>query len=260
MEQNSKYVAHFTGAYFIDKAGAALPTGNISFGDVFRQLNRSQGQWLRRFFDGGNCLCHPSILIRRYCYDEVGHYDNRFRQLPDLDMWTRVLKRHPIYVSEERMVHFRLMPGENTSTHNPANVVRASNEHYLIACSFFDGVDKEVLAEGFGDLMIFKDPPTPDHYEIEKALLYFTPNRWLGHVYVAVGVRRLFELLEKPPSRAILINDYGIDDLEFQRRTAMSYSFRQPLSPSTISRDELLREFRRRAARRIQKELRRFRF
>ncbi len=260
MEKELNYAAHFTGTVFVDKAGATIPVESVHFGDVFRQPNRSQGRWLRRLFDGGNCLCHPSILIRRSCYRELGSYDNRFRQLPDYDMWIRLLKKHPILVGEQRLVYFRLMPGENTSSHTTANVVRASNEHYLIACGYFDSMPMDVLIDGFADEMVLKTPPSEEHCDIEKALLYFKPNRWLGHIYNAVGVRRLFELLRSPRHREVLRQDYRIDDLDFQKLTATAQAFRQPLDPRTISRAELFGELKRRAHEHLNRRLRRFRF
>jgi glycosyltransferase involved in cell wall biosynthesis len=257
LERHPDHAAHFTGTIFIDKAGAEIAAEATGFGDIFRQPNRPRGQWLRRFFDGGNCLCHPSILIRRRCYAELGPYDNRYRQLPDFDMWIRLLKRYAIHVADRRLVFFRLMPGENVSSHTEANLVRASNEHYLIACGYFDGLERSVLVEGFSDLMVFKDPPSPEHCEIEKALLYFVPNGWLGRVYAAVGLRQLFDLLQSPPHRRILIDDYGIDDLEFQRRTATANVFRQSADPSTVGRAALLEELKRRAFGRLRRQFRR---
>jgi len=257
LERHPDHAAHFTGTIFIDKTGAEIAAGATDLGDIFHQPNRPRGQWLRRFFDVGNCLCHPSILIRRCCYAELGLYDNRYRQLPDFDMWIRLLKRFPIHVADRRLVFFRLMPGENVSSHTETNLVRAANEQYLIACGFFEGLERSVLVEGFADLMVFKDPPSPEHCEIEKALLYFAPNRRLGRIYAAIGLRQLFDLLRSPSHRRILIDDYGIDDLEFQRRTATANAFRQLTDPGTIERAALIRELKRRAFGRLRRQLRR---
>jgi len=260
LERHPGHAAHFTGTVFIDKAGAEIAPEATGLGDVFRQPNRSRGQWLRRFFDGGNCLCHPSILIRRRCYAELGLYDNRYRQLPDFDMWIRLLKRYPIHVSDRRLVFFRVMPGENVSSQTEANLVRAANEHYLIACSFFDGMERTVLVEGFADLMVLKDPPSPEHCRIEQALLYLAPNRSFGRIHAAIGLRALFDLLQSPPHRRIMIDDYGIDDLEFQRRAATANAFGQPADPGVMSRAALFKELKRRAFGRLGRQLRRLRF
>ena len=51
-----------------DLARSALPP----FATVFQQQNGSRWSWLRRLLEQGNCLCHPSIFIRREAYDTAG--------------------------------------------------------------------------------------------------------------------------------------------------------------------------------------------
>src|SRR3712207_3309219 len=82
--------AVFSWAQFVDEKDQPINPEDLPFGRVFEERNRSRGLWLRRFLLQSNCLCHPSILIRRAVYDKVGLYDERFRQLPDFDMWIRV--------------------------------------------------------------------------------------------------------------------------------------------------------------------------
>jgi glycosyltransferase involved in cell wall biosynthesis len=213
LDSNPADAATFGQARFVDAQGEPLADVPHSF---FRG-NRSSGRWLRRFFEFGNCLCHPTLLIRRQCYDEVGVYDNRLRQLPDFDMWVRLVKRHQIHVSERQLVNFRMLPGENASAPSPANLVRHFAEHYLIAERFFDGVDPALLRDGFADHFVFPDPPSEVHDDIETALLYFRPRSFLSPAYRVVGLRRLESLLGREPHRAVLLTDYGIDDLAFQR-------------------------------------------
>jgi glycosyltransferase involved in cell wall biosynthesis len=203
---------------FFDRQSRPIPQESLLFGKAFDQENRSQGRWLRRFFDEGNCLCHPTMLIRRACYDELGAYNNRLRQLPDLDMWVRLVRRHPIHVSERPLIDFRILEGENTSSQTPDNSIRTINEHFLIARRFFDGVDAEAFVDGFGDTLEGRTIASPLHLEIEKALQYFRLNPWgLQKPYRMVGLTRMFDLLDDPASAAILRTEHGIDDLWFQR-------------------------------------------
>ena len=203
---------------FFDRQSRTIPQESLLFGKAFDQENRSQGRWLRRFFDEGNCLCHPTMLIRRTCYDELGAYNNRLRQLPDLDMWVRLVKRHPIHVSERPLIDFRILEGENTSSQTPDNSIRTINEHFLIALRLFDGVGTEAFEDGFGDTLGGRRISSSRQLEIEKALQYFRVNPWgLQKPYRMVGLQRMFELLDDPESAAILRSEHGIDDLWFQR-------------------------------------------
>ncbi|MDH4186831.1 MAG: glycosyltransferase [Nitrospira sp.] len=210
--------ACFGRARFVDKDGRDIWKSSLPFGDVFDQENRSQGAWLRRLFDWGNCICHPTMLIRTSCYKEVGVYNNRLRQLPDYDMWIRLTKRYPIYISERSLINFRIMPGENASTQTATNSIRTINEHYVIADTFFDNVDAGLLIDGFGDVLKHKDVPSHEHLDIEKAMLFFSSTNDLNKPYQMIGLLRLSRLLNSPVHHEILGKDYGIDDRWFQLR------------------------------------------
>jgi len=123
---------------FIDEAGAPLADDETFYGGVFRVRNRSRDQWLRHLFLHGNMLCSSTALVRRRCYDEVGPFDPALAQVPDLEMWVRLLKRHQIHVIEEPLAAFRIIDDQkNASAPRPEGVVRLHwelrkvLEHYL---------------------------------------------------------------------------------------------------------------------------------
>ena len=216
MRDNPAIGACFGRARFVDKDSGGILKSWLPFGTIFDQENRSQGAWLRRFFDWGNCICHPTMMIRASCYKEVGLYNNRLRQLPDFDMWIRLIKRYPIYISERNLINFRIMPGENVSSQTATNSIRTMNEHYLIADTFFDNVEVEHLIDGFGDVLRHKDIPSQDHLDIEKAILFFSSTNELSRPYQILGLLKLNRLLNSPGHHEILSKDYGIDDGWFQ--------------------------------------------
>lgn len=217
LDRHRNIGATFGRADFVDRDGRPLAKQALPFGEIFEQENRSSAQWLRRFFDSGNCICHPTMLIRRSCYDQVGFYNNRLRQLPDFDMWIRLVKRYAIHVSERTLINFRILPGEAASSSTTTNSIRTINEHFLIAEEFFDGVDRDQIIDGFEDVLTFKHIPTEQHIDIEKALLFFIPNRWLSRPYLLIGILKMHRLLESPAHRDVLLEHYGIDDRWFHR-------------------------------------------
>ena len=217
LEKNPQISAIFGRVEFCDKDGKLIDKNNLQFGSVFDRENRRSSKWLRYFFHSGNCICHPTMLIRRKCYDHLGLYNNRLRQLPDFDMWIRLVKHYEIFISERELIHFRILPGGNASSITANNSIRTINEHYLIANKFFEGVTRKQLIDGFFDLLTIKDIPTDEHLEIEKALLYFRPNEWLGKPYLMIGLLRLYDLLNSTNHRNILLKDYGIEDRWFQK-------------------------------------------
>lgn len=216
MRVNPEVGACFGQARFVDKDGTPIEKSALPFGSVFNQENRSQGAWLRRFFELGNCICHPSMLIRKACFDELGMYNNRLRQLPDLDMWIRLVKKYPIHISDRELINFRIMPGENASSQTVSNSIRTINEHYLIADTFFDGVTAEQIADGFGDLLEGRSIDSPQHLDIEKALLFMKYNQWLGKPYQLIGLLKLNECLNSPAHHHVMVNEFGLTDRWFQ--------------------------------------------
>ncbi|WP_457155885.1 glycosyltransferase, partial [Mesorhizobium sp. P5_C1] len=136
-QQLKKFVASpnlaavFSDVEWIDDLGRPLSGANAPvFEAVFKQANRSRFGWIRDLIERGNCLCHPSVLMKREVYETVGSYNNFYRQLPDLDMWLRVLQHYDIFVMPEKLVGFRIHEN-NTSRVIPTTSNRSINEHRL---------------------------------------------------------------------------------------------------------------------------------
>lgn len=108
----------------IDERGAHFADVNHKDYSVFRVGNRDRYAWLRYFFDHGNCLCHPTLMIRRDCYDLVGTYDARLAQVPDLDLWIRLAARFEIHVMPESMVRFRIRDSQMNASAARPEVIR----------------------------------------------------------------------------------------------------------------------------------------
>jgi len=233
MRDNPNVGACFGQVRYSDKDGCDIEKSSHHHGHIFEQKNRPKSAWLRHFFDLGNCICHPTILIRKKCYEMVGMYDTRLRQLPDFDMWVRLLKVYDIYVSDRDMIAFRHLPGENASSSTPANSRRLLNEFYFILDNFFDGMSQDLLIEGFNDLLHINNPPDDLHMDIEQALLFFGENRWSSHIYNLIGLKKIHFLLGSPKHRQILINHYEIDDRVFYSMAEEAGAF-DLISPTNI--------------------------
>lgn len=143
---------------FIDDDGRAVADDDTFYKGVFRVDNRPRAQWLKRFFYSGNCLCHPTSMIRRRCHGEIGLYDERLAQVHDLDLYLRILGRYAIHVVPEALTMFRILGGEkNASARSPAVMSRTAWEaervlrHYLTLddALFADVFTEEIAALGF---------------------------------------------------------------------------------------------------------------
>jgi hypothetical protein len=143
-----------------------------------------------------------------------------------MDMWVRLSKKYRLFVSDRSLAFFRL---HDSNVSNRTNDVRTRfyNDQYLIASGLFDGMSKDMLVDGFRDLLVLENPPSETHCDIEKALVYFNVTSSFRTMYQVLGLKRLYDLLASPIHRQILAQDYGIDDLAFQRLSTEADTFRQ---------------------------------
>ena len=162
LDANPHIGAVFGYPTFIDSDGNALPDEATFYRDTFRVRNRSRAEWLRHFFFLGNVLCHPSVLIRRRCYDTIGLYNPALAQIPDLEMWIRVLHRFEIHLMETPLVGFRILKGDqNASAGRPDAIVRVQWE-WTHVLSHYLTLDNALLSEVFPELpRAFPSSPYP---------------------------------------------------------------------------------------------------
>ncbi|MDR0564590.1 MAG: glycosyltransferase, partial [Azoarcus sp.] len=117
LEGHPEFGAVFSWVSVINNDGKILE--NHLLLNFFAQANRTRHEWLRHFLFFGNALCHPSVLIRRQCYQDCGLYRLGMWQLPDFDMWTRLCLKYEIHVLPEPLVRFRWHgDGSNSSAPN----------------------------------------------------------------------------------------------------------------------------------------------
>ncbi|MGE3710109.1 MAG: glycosyltransferase [Hyphomicrobiaceae bacterium] len=153
LDRHSELAAVFSRALIIDERGSPLPSHPLN--KVFGQNFSGRAQWLRSFFYNGNSLCHPTILIRRSCYDELGPYDPRLRQLPDFDYWVRFCSRFDHQVIPEQLTAFRILDdSRNVSAERPDTIAATMWEfrhvlpHYLaLDDELFGDIFKKEIAD-----------------------------------------------------------------------------------------------------------------
>ncbi|ACI91703.1 glycosyl transferase, family 2 [Afipia carboxidovorans OM5] len=198
--------AVFSDVAWIDSQGAPLDPSNPSFSNVFQQENRNRHQWLHDLLLGGNCLCHPSILIKRDALNHAGPYDNRFRQLPDLEKWIALVQFGEIFVSPEKLIEFRIHES-NTSAANPDTNRRTVNEFRLIVRDAFYKMSADNFAASFG----LKAPPlvSETHLKIEKALFLIAHRGAFEHFFREAGLDLMHELLASDDAQRLLSDKYG---------------------------------------------------
>ena len=126
LEKNKKYAACFTWVSLIDENDNKISSDNYL---DFNVTNKNRFEWLNYFFYNGNCLCHPSVMIRTDIQKSEKLYANGMASLPDFYRWVKLCLKHEIYVYPEELSYFRIRKaGMNTSGYNFNNITRISFE------------------------------------------------------------------------------------------------------------------------------------
>ncbi len=173
MDKNIDCAACFTWADFVDENRKPLESNGTIDLNTFIKKNRPQHEWINRFYFKGNCLCHPSILIRKNIYKEIGYYNGAYRQLPDFDYWIRLCEKYDIHIIEEILVNHRRTVGENenTSAVSIDNTNRNLSEISNIFISMFNRIDNELFIKAFKNHFINKNASSQEDLICEKYFL-----------------------------------------------------------------------------------------
>jgi glycosyltransferase involved in cell wall biosynthesis len=172
LDNNPQFGAVFAYPQVIDEEGNLYKEEHF-YRNIFIQNNRTRFEWLRYFFLNGNCLCHPSILIRKDCYHQVGLYDVRLAQLPDFDFWIRLCMKYDIYILPEKLVKFRIFKNEISASGNRPEVkIRSTLEFTQVLKNYTntDVLDNffQVFPESLSTLNIEEKPD-----ELSKEIMLF---------------------------------------------------------------------------------------
>jgi glycosyltransferase involved in cell wall biosynthesis len=137
LDEHPEFGAVFTHITAIGEDSKPLKDEKHFYFSIFKQPNRTRLEWLNFFFNQGNALCHPSVLIRKRCYDECGLYNINFAQLADFDMWVRLCLSWEIHVLPEKLVRFRVRDNEaNASSNRPETRIRGTYEFYKLLSNY----------------------------------------------------------------------------------------------------------------------------
>jgi O-antigen biosynthesis protein len=217
--------AVFTNAMIIDEQGKPFEDKTHFYYNIFNQPNRTRHEWLKFFFNLGNALCHPSVLIRKVCYEQCGLYRYGLFQLPDFDMWIRLCLKYEIHVMPKKLVRFRVREyEENVSGNQPEKRIRSMYE-------FYKTLENYKKIERFDDLVkVFpkaekynRGDETDIHFSLAMIALEEKP-----FIFTELfGLNILFELISDPIRSANIKRLYNFDYMNFIDLTGKHEIFSQ---------------------------------
>ena len=212
LDANQDVGAVFTWGQIIDEHSVE------STADCFYQENKTRWQWLNQLFLERNHLCHPSVLIRKLCYQDVGVYHLSLFQTPDAEMWSRVLIKFPIHVIQEKLTkHRKFSDKSNVSGEIIESVIRANNEWNVLRKNYLTITNFEELVATFPSLERYRNSAGFDNkFLLAMACLYECKqkNAW------QLGLTWLFELLNDPVLYQKIIKLYAFSYTDLIKLTA----------------------------------------
>lgn len=201
LNKNQDMGAVFTNAHIIGEKSESFVDQSHFYYKIFDQPNRTRHEWLRFFFEKGNALCHPSVLIRKQAYMDCGLYRYGFAQLGDFDMWVRLALRYDIHVLPEKLVRFRVRAAEaNASGNRPDTRSRGAYEYSLILNHYLKIDRLDDLIKVFPEAHKFCDGQHPNlKYALAMTAIEIRPH----HFTIAFALNLLSEILNHPTESSL---------------------------------------------------------
>ena len=223
LDSHPEIGAVFSLVEVIDENSKPVPDHLNYLKGVFNQKNRDRFAWLRHFFFNQNCLCHPSVLIRRECYENCGLYRLGLSQLADFDMWVRLCLQYEIHILQEELVKFRILSNyRNASSPKIENRIRENFEYLQIYRNFLQLTDADEFLQVFPEAIKYKNG---DWFEPAYALAMLAladsnlPPKQL------FGEQILFDLLNDPNKKLELKRFADFQASDFKKITGKTDVF-----------------------------------
>lgn len=213
LDENLKVAACFTQVKLVDENNNEIQSEKYV---NFNINNRDRFEWLNHFFYQGNCLCHPSILIRKEVQLKYNLFTYGLKSLPDFYRWVKLCLYHEIYIYPEKLTCFRVRrAGINTSGYSYENIVR------------FDFEITKVLElyKRLGEEELIKVFPQTKKYKKNN---YFNPLYALARIcideakekqYINFGYNLIYELLQNDNTRKDILKHYNYTKKDFSTET-----------------------------------------
>ncbi|MBR4695177.1 MAG: glycosyltransferase, partial [Selenomonadaceae bacterium] len=226
LDDHPEYAACFTLVKYLDEESRDyIPPEGSFYSTVFRQPNRTRAEWLRHFFFFGNCLCHPSLLIRRGKYAQYGLLDDPgLWQLPDFCMWVKLALHDPIYILQEPLTKFRLRSRAQLqhSGERPDVSIRSQFELYQVLRLYTGITGREQMMEVF--------PGTARYLDKEHGDVLFALAKTAQEVgdppYQLLSMELLYEAIRNPVRSKEIEQRYGYTYRDFIKETGAEDVFR----------------------------------
>lgn len=220
LEQNEHIGACFTHVKLIDDYDNEVPVDNYV---DFNLENRTRFEWLNYFFYHGNCLCHPSLMIRKKVQLDDNLFVYGMGACPDFYRWIKLCLKHDIYIYPEKLTCFRVRrSGMNTSGYNYNNIIRCAYDNSKIL-DLYKSIPSKEFMNVFPNSKKFC---VNDYFNSNFALARICIDEISNGYTIYFGLNCIFELLQDEKIKRKLEENYKYTVKNFISETGKYDVFR----------------------------------
>lgn len=206
LQKHKETAACFTKVYLIDENDDLMKDERYVNYKAFEENNRSRKEWLHYFFYKGNCLCHPSLLIRKNAYRKYNLLSAGLNGLPDFKQWIRVCLSAELFILPERLTLFRVHRDEENASGDTADKLnRLFTEEYFILHEFKNLIKNNEVLQVFPEEAsnFIKDGECFEAFAFAKICL-----NGPRPAYHLLGLEILFDLFQNKENEKQLLSLY----------------------------------------------------
>jgi glycosyltransferase involved in cell wall biosynthesis len=169
--------------------------------------NKNSSEWLNEIFLLNNHLGHPSMLIRKECYEKTGYYKQNLTQTPDVEFYTKLLFEYDIHVIPRMLTKHRIFSNaSNVSAKRKDSVLRTLNEWNLVRENYLRIDNFNSLVAIFPSLKKFQNPY---FFNAKFLLALVCINECVDDEAKVLGIRWLLESFNDPDQANKIIKYYS---------------------------------------------------
>ena len=206
LDNHKEAGACFTLVQLIDDNGRSFESEKHQLNNIFQESNRNRYEWLHYFFFNRNCLCHPSVVVRKNAYSDYQLFPKGLNGYPDFFQWVRLCKNAEIYIVQEQLTKFRVHTGEeNDSGEKPENLKRINIEEIFVMEQYKELIDTHEVVKVF---------PETKQYIINGSMIeeYALAQMYLqgpGPAHWIIGFKMLYDLFQDDNKTEAIKQKYG---------------------------------------------------
>ncbi|MCI9106991.1 MAG: glycosyltransferase [Lachnospiraceae bacterium] len=212
-DQEKRYGAVFTLVNVVTETGEAFKDTSNFYYNIFEKNNRNRFEWLRYFFDYGNCLCHNSVLIRKEYHKKYHLFVKGLRQTPDFYKWVRLCLNKEIYIIQEHLTGFRMIHGQRgASRYNVETSVRSSVEMFFVVQQYSNLKRYEDFVQVFPEIKTIMDEK---NFNCDFALAWICLLPGRPNYYRLYGYQLIYNLLNDRKKIGVLMREFHYGSWDF---------------------------------------------